>query len=111
MKNTKQKGKLRFLVYESNHGYVGVCFELGIVEEEKNVDKLMHRLKNGSEAIVKAVIENNLDESHLNKKINWKYEFIWYFAWLIKFKSGFNLKELKPINNFSNIQNLAPNSI
>ena len=111
MKNTVNKGKLRFLIYESNSRYVGVCFELGIVEEEKNVDKLIYRLKNGSEAIVKAVIDNNLDNSHINKRVALKYYFIWYFGWIIKFKNGFNLKELRPINNFRNIQDLAPNCI
>lgn len=111
MKNTKEKGKLRFLIYKSKDKYIGVCFELGIVEEEENVDNLINRLKNGSEAVVKAVVKNNLDASHLNKGVALKYELIWYLGWVIKFKDGFNLKELRPISNFKDISRLAPSCI
>lgn len=111
MKNTKDKGKLRFLIYKSKNNYVGICFELGIIEEEENLNKLIHRLRNGSEAIVKAVMKNNLDDSHFNKVVAMKYYFIWYLGWIINFKSGFGLRELRPINNFNNINNLAPSCI
>jgi len=107
MKNTKKEGQLRFLVYKSGVNYVGVCFELGIVEEEADLDKLFYRLRNGAEALVRAVVENDLDETHLNKKVSFKYELIWYLGWLLKFKDGFNLKEMKPIANF-NVKNAAP---
>jgi hypothetical protein len=107
MKNTKKEGKLRFLVYKSGAGYVGVCFELGIVEEEADLNQLFYRLRNGAEAMVKAVVENNLDETHLNKKVGFKYEFMWHLGWALKVKDGFDLKEVKPIANF-NIKNAAP---
>jgi hypothetical protein len=110
MKNTKDKGKLRFLVYKSGEKYIGVCFELGIVEEEADQEKLLYRLKNGAEAMVKAVVENNLDETHLNKNVGFKYEFMWSLGSLLKFRDGFNLREMKPISSF-NIKNAAPSCI
>lgn len=111
MKNTKVRGKLRFLVYKSGDYYTGICFELGIVEENKDVNKLLYRLKNGSEAIVKAVIENNLDESHLNKRVALKYYLIWYFGWIVNFKGGYGLRESKLVDNFRNREQLAPSCI
>lgn len=110
MKNTKKEGKLRFLIYKSTDHYVGVCFELGLVEEEQDFKQLMYRLKNGAEASVKAIMENNLDETYLNQKVSFKYEFMWYLGWMMKLKNGFNLKEMKPITDF-NINNVAPSCI
>jgi hypothetical protein len=110
MKNTKEDGKLRFLIYKSTANYVGVCFELGLVEEEEDLKKLIYRLKNGAEATVKAIVDNNLDETHLNKKVPLKYELMWYLGAIIKFKNKFHLMETKPITNF-NINNVAPSCI
>ena len=111
MKNTKNKGNLRFMIYGSEGKYIGVCFELGIVEEEKNLEKLMYRIRNGTEAVVKAVKENNLDAKHLNKNVGLKYEMMWYLGWVIQFKKGYKLKVLKPIENFNNQANLAPSCL
>ena len=99
------------LIYKTRARYVGVCFELGIVEEENNVDKLMYRLKNGAEAMVIAVIKDKLDDSHLNKKVSLKYYFLWYFSWILKINNSSVLEQSKQIDNFHNIQNLAPSCI
>ena len=111
MKNTKDKGKLRFLIYRSGDKYLGICFELGIVEEENDLDKLMYRLKNGAEATVKAVVENKLDDSHLNKKVSLKYYLWWYFSVILKMKDLFILEQSKKIENFRNLNNIAPSCI
>jgi len=111
MKNTKDKGKIRFLIYRSKHQYIGVCFELGIIEEADDEEKLIYRLKNGAQAMVKAVAENGLDDSHLNKNVSLKYYLYWYLSIFLKLRDSLILEQSKRIENFRNINNLAPSCI
>lgn len=110
MKNRIEGGQLRFLVYKSKENYIGICFELGIVEEAADFKVVLSKMKNGAEAMLKAIQENKLDETHLNKRVSFKYELIWYLSVLLDFKRGFNLKEKMPVSDFS-IGNVAPNCI
>lgn len=101
MKNTIKKGKIRFLVYKNKDLYTGVCFELGLVEQEKTKEKVFKRLKNGANAMLTAINEKELDETHINKSVSLKYELFWYFSFLLKIKDLLVLED-SDIINFKN---------
>lgn len=78
MKNTKQKGKLRFLIYGSKHDYIGICYEIGMVEQGNSIEQVKHRLMNGAKAILETCVKENLPNNILNTRPPLKYTLIFY---------------------------------
>ncbi len=74
MNNTKKRGQFTIFVYrEKTNHYIGICLEFDLVEEGKNVPKVMEQIQEASIGYLKTVIKNNLDDDLLNKKAPQKY--------------------------------------
>ena len=78
-KNTKQHGSLRFFTYfdVAQDAYVGVCFELGIVKEEKDAESLRKELLEAAIGYVEAVGKNKLSDGLLNQRVPQEYSDIY----------------------------------
>jgi hypothetical protein len=66
-KNTKKKGQATVFIYREGKKFIGVCLELCIVEENKNLNVLRHNMREAVEGYVEAVIKNGLSEDLLNR--------------------------------------------
>ncbi len=74
-KNTKKRGTLHFMIYESGPRlYTAVCFELGLVREGDDPLKLRGRISGLARKYLESVIKNNLDDSLLNQDLPTKYK-------------------------------------
>lgn len=74
-KNTKERGRLRFMIYESKPRlYTAVCLELGLVREGDDPLKLRARISGLARKYLESVIKNNLDDRLLNQDLPAKYE-------------------------------------
>lgn len=78
MKNTKKQGKLRFLIYGSKNHYIGICYELGLVEEGNSINQVKYRLSNGAKAIFETCLKESLPDDILNSRPPLKYAFIFF---------------------------------
>lgn len=85
MKNTLEKGRIRFLIYGSpaKKHYTGICYELGLVEEGNSVEEVKHRLINGTVAIVQTVTKEKMPLDCINMRPALKYTVIFYFFAII----------------------------
>ena len=79
-RNTKEKGVLHFRIFKWDGRYLGVCKEMGFVEEAKSIEEVKGKLINGSLAILGAVVKSshNLEPS-LNTSPPLKYSIIGYY--------------------------------
>lgn len=68
---------LRFLIMRGEKKFFGVCLEFNITEEHEDSEKLAQILKDMAISHIKAVKNNNLDKSLLDRKANKKYFEIW----------------------------------
>ena len=84
MKNTKQRGIVHFRVFKWNGRYLGICKELGFVEEAENSQKVKQKLISGTIAVLKAVLKSseNLEPS-LNTSPPLKYAIYYHIAPLL----------------------------
>lgn len=75
MKNTKQQGQFRFIIYKRalDKCYTGVCLDLDIVEEDKDSIALRKSLEEAARGYFEAVIKKNLPDTLLNKPSPKKY--------------------------------------
>lgn len=75
MKNTKQQGQFRFVIYKKagEKNYTGVCLDLDIVEQDKDPVALRKSLEEAAQGYLEAVCKNNLNEELLNKPALKKY--------------------------------------
>lgn len=76
MKNTKERGVIRFLIYKRKEDklFTGICLDLDIVEQAEDVEFLRKSLIEAAQGYVEAVCKNNLTDNLLNKPIPKKYE-------------------------------------
>ncbi len=75
MKNTKEQGQFRFIVYKKPQDkyFVGICLDLDIVEEDENPIRLRKNLEEAAQGYLEAVGKNNLNDELLNKQVPGKY--------------------------------------
>ena len=79
MKNTLEKSKFSFLVYQKDNIFVGICRETGYVEEGKTEKEVLHRLLNGAKAIFETVKNDPKLLSGINQNPPLKYRFLFYW--------------------------------
>lgn len=83
-RNTKEKGILHFRIFKWDGRYLGICKEMGFVEEAKSIEEVKGKLINGSLAILGAVIKSSHDlEPSLNTSPPLKYFIGYYIAPLL----------------------------
>jgi len=75
MENTKEQGVLRFLIYKKlrDEVFTGICLDLGIVEENKNPQKLKKSLEEAATGYLETVDKEKLSDNLLNKPVPKKY--------------------------------------
>lgn len=73
MKNTKNKGVVRFFIYKEGAKYVGVCLDFDIIEEGKDVGKLKRSLLEAAQGHVGTVIKEGMNDKLLNRRAPKKY--------------------------------------
>lgn len=75
MRNTKQQGQFRFVIYKKvgDRYYTGVCLDLDIVEEDKDPVILRKSLEEAAQGYLEAVCENKLDNKLLNQSAPEQY--------------------------------------
>lgn len=66
LKNTKERGKLEFVIYPDGKRYIGVCLTLNIIEEGTDPSKLIENIKEAAFGRVLLVIKENLSDDLLN---------------------------------------------
>lgn len=79
-KNTIKEAKFRFLIYQKNDKFIGICRETGYVEEGKIAKEVFERLCNGTKAIMEAVKKDENLLPSINQKPSMKYRFL--FVWI-----------------------------
>ncbi len=111
MKNTTKQGKLRFLIYGSKNKYIGICYELGMVEQGQTINEVQHRLTNGAKAIIETCIKEKLSNKILNQKPPLKYLFEFHFILFLMSLSNF-ISQIRNVCSFrffdENISELSP---
>jgi hypothetical protein len=67
--NTKSTGRVSFITAKPSNSdyYVGFCYELAIVLEDKNPDKLISELYEAAKGYIQVARENNLPDNLLDK--------------------------------------------
>jgi len=67
--NTKSKGHVTFVTVRSADSdyHVGFCYELAIVLEDKNPDKLLSDLYDAAKGYIQVTRENNLNNKLLDR--------------------------------------------
>ena len=66
------------MIYGRESHYIGVCFELGLVEEGKSLEEVENRLHNGARAIVATCVKENLSDENFNTNPPLKYRLLFY---------------------------------
>ena len=80
MKNTKQFGKLRFLLYKTSGGYSAVCLELNEIITEPTKEQALKRMINIAEGYLVSIYKENLSDDHLNQVAPIKYRVLYHLA-------------------------------
>lgn len=83
--NTLEKGTLHFVILKWGDGYLGICKELGFVEEWDDQEQVLSHLINGAVATLKAVKDNPKLQPSLNTKPPLKYLAIFYIAPILSY--------------------------
>ena len=78
-KNNLKEARFRFLIYEKENKFVGICKETGYVEEGESAKEVFMGLRNGTKAIVEAVKKNDNLLPSINYKPSIKYQFLFFF--------------------------------
>lgn len=76
-KNTKNKGRVRILVFKERAVWYGVALEFNIVESGDDPKKVLLSLEQAIRGYVKAAKKAKLGSSVLNQKTEKEYEDIW----------------------------------
>jgi len=99
MKNTIEKGTVRFLIYKRNDKFIGICKEFGFIEEAETSKQVKDKLVRGSILLLETVAKNPHLEPSLNTSLPFKYNLIFYFlpilsifsSWFSTFKGNLQL--------------------
>lgn len=73
MKNSKQLGLATVFIYPSKDRYIGVCLELDLVDEDKNRELLVERMKQRVDSYVCYIHKKNHEDGLLNRPAPKKY--------------------------------------
>lgn len=73
IKNTYNKGFVTSFIYPDKDKYIGVCLELDIVVENKNLEEVKKELSDAVRTHVETVVENKLSADLLNRYAPKKY--------------------------------------
>ena len=75
MKNTKEKGQFRFIIYKKPQDkyFTGVCLDLDIFEQDKNPEQLKRNLLEAAQGYLEAVKKKDLTDELLNQPSPKKY--------------------------------------
>jgi hypothetical protein len=95
LKNKKELGMARILIYPEKDGYIGVCLDLDIIEEAKTKKEVTEQIKEATEGYIINVCKNNLDDSLLNRPAPEKYWKI--FKEYNRFVSAKNEEKVKKV--------------
>lgn len=66
-RNTKAKGMMEFIFLEEKGKYIGVCLSFDIVEEGKDLGKLIQGVEDAAKLHLRTVIKKNLSDDLLNR--------------------------------------------
>ena len=80
MRNTVSSGKLRLMIYRGNEGYVGVCYETGMVDVWPTIEETKKHLLDGAIALIESVEKGELSEEVINATPPLKYRLMFRFA-------------------------------
>lgn len=78
MKNTIKSGNFRVLIYHSNEGYVGICYETGFVDVGETLEEVQEHIFNGMIAILKTIEQGKLSEEAINQSPAFKYRVLFF---------------------------------
>lgn len=96
MKNTLNQGQFSFLIYQKGDKFIGICKETGYVEEEETKEKVLHRLINGSKAILSTIAKRPELMPSINQRPTLKYFLkFYYIPILYSLKNIWNTPELQ----------------
>lgn len=73
MKNSKQHGAATVFVYPNKEKYIGVCLELDLIDEDRNKEVLVDRMKQRIQSYVCYVHKKDHDDTLLNRPAPKKY--------------------------------------
>ncbi len=73
MKNSKQLGSATVFIYPSKDRYIGVCLELDLVDEGKDRDELVERMKKRVDSYISYIHKKDHDDALLNRPAPKKY--------------------------------------
>jgi len=68
MRNTKKSGIIRFFIYKEGKKYIGVCLDLDIVEENRNIEQLKESLTEAARGHIMTVAREKMDDKFLNRR-------------------------------------------
>lgn len=71
--NTKEKGTMEFIFFEEEGKYIGVCLSFDIVEEGKDLSKLIQSVEDAAKLHLRTVIKKDLSDDLLNRYAPEKY--------------------------------------
>lgn len=66
-RNTKKSGYIELFAYQEGDRFIGVCLTFDIVEEGKNIEKIMKSLNEAALLHLKVVQKKNLSDDLLNR--------------------------------------------
>ena len=72
MKNTKKNSVLRFMIFKEKTDivYTGICVDLAIVKEHKDIIQLRKDLENSAKGYLEVINKNKLSDNFLNQEQN-----------------------------------------
>jgi hypothetical protein len=80
MRNTIHSGQVRILIYRNKEGYIGICYETGMVDVWPTIEETKKHLLDGTLSLIEAVTKGELTEDVLNTKPPLKYRLIFRLA-------------------------------
>jgi len=93
MRNTIQKGKFQFLIIGiGEERYIGLCKELGFIEEGKTMEEVEKHLVNSTLLLLKTVKENPEFEESLNLGLPFRYRLLFHTIPLVALIASFSNK-------------------
>jgi len=92
IRNTKEKGIIRFVIFPQKKLFVGVCLDFNIIEEGEDPKKVIESLEEAAIGHIEVVIKENLSDELLNRHAPKKY---WDKYNELKSKQGAKIKRIK----------------
>ena len=84
MRNTVNSGRFRILIYKGNEGFVGICYETGMVDVWPTAEETKKHLLDGAMALMKSVKKGDASEGALNRHPAFGYQLLFLvlpFIW------------------------------